>query len=357
MTNQKTGRAVWSARWRTRRDRAESREPTVLRTLRRVEPTLSGLPGKLIGALFFAIGCMPLLVYLLFIGYVPTNLLGLLGLAGISSVWLLFLWAVMTVLMYGVAAAAVLYEVKNLDWRTTLFGQIGPFCLLLGFFLRSVGLWFSILSIVCGICAIGWTFGRLWREQPRRKADGMFLAAVALLCGGTVVSLAVLFIGAHSARLGFLDDPGMWTIAWWLGATILLICANAAATYVRAAPLAVWAICFVSSGAIVLAVAGPRYVAAVVASQLGLRLPGTVEILVPKNTCMTVVEAAKRLKKQVELVPQPTCEHAVNTLSAEVQLRWGDRWLIAAKSINGTLLAKPGVRLTIPDKDTELVLP
>ena len=318
---------------------------------------MSGLPWKWVGALLFAIGCLPLFGYLLVIDYVPPNLLGLVGLASIASVWLLLLWSVMTVVMFGVAAAANLYRVKNLDWRTTLLGQSGPFFLLVGFFFRSWGLWFSVLCAVFGLCAIGWTFIRLWREQPKRKAEGMLHAAAALLFGGALVSLAVLLIGAHSARLGFLGDPGAWTIAWWLSATLLLICANAAATYVRAAPLAVWALCFVSSGLIILAVAGPRYVAAVVASQVGLRLPGTVEILVPTGTCLAVVAAVERLQKQADRDLVPTCERAVNTLSVEVQLRWGDRWLIAAKSVNGRPLPKSGVRLTIPDKDTELVLP
>ncbi|CAN7193899.1 hypothetical protein [Acidovorax sp. Leaf78] len=325
--------------------------------MRKVEAVTSGLPWKWVGALFFVVGCMPLLGYLIFVGYVPTNLLGLLGLAGISSVWLLLLWTLITVLMFGVVATAVVYEVKNLNWRTTLLGQLGPFFLLMGIFFRPLGLWFSVLCAVCGLCAIVWTLARLWREQPRRETEGFLLAIVALLLGGPLVSLGVLLIGAHSARLGLLGDPGVWTIALWCGATVVLICANAAVTYVRAAPVAVLALCFFSSGLIVMAVAGPRYVTAVVASQVGLRLPGTVEILVPTSTCATVIAAAKRLEKLTGADPQPICERAVNTLSVEVQLRWGDRWLIAAKSVNGTPLPKPGVRLTIPEKDTELILP
>lgn len=184
----------------------------------------------------------------------------------------------------------------------------------------------------------------------------MFQALAALLLGGTLVSLAVLLVAAHSYVLGHRHSfDGWWVIASWVGVIVVLICANAVITHVRAMPQAVLVFGFVCSGLIVLVVGGPAYVTSLVATKVGLRLPKTVEVFVPMSTCASVLAATERREKHSEAGPVPPCASVSNTLMVNVDLRWGDRWLVAVKSINGMRLPEPSVRLTIPDKDTELV--
>lgn len=357
MANPKAVHLKQNSRWRARLSSAKSKEPPVIANLRRVESLMSGLPWKWVGAFLFAIGCLPLFGYLLVIDYVPPNLLGIVGLASIASIWLLLLWAIITAVMFGVTAVAFVYGVKHLDLRTTVLGQVGPLCAVLCWLLWSYGLWFSVPLVACTVGAMAWTLIRLLCENPRRNGGEVFLAVAALLLGGALVSLAVLLVVTHSSSvLAYRGTPvSLWTGASWLAAIVVLICANAVATNVRAAPLAVWGVCFVSSGLMVLALGGPSYVASVVATKVGLRLPGTVGVLVPMSTCVSVVAATERGVKHSEAGPVPPCASASNALMVDVDLRWGDRWLVAVKSINGMRLPEPSVRLTIPDKDTELV--
>lgn len=353
----KAGHLKRNPRWRVGLNRVRGRELAAIGALRKVESVMSGLPLRWVGAVFFVIGCLPLLGYLVVIGYVPPNLLGIVGLASIASFWLLSLWVIMTVVMFGVTAVAFLYGVKNLDWRTTVLGQIGPLCFVVGLLFHSYGFWFSAPLVVCTLFALGWTVMRLLREQPRRSRKGMVLAVAALVFGGSLVSLAVFLVVAHSAFLGYRNiSDSSWVIAVWAVAIAVLICANAAATHVRAAPLAIWFFCFVSSGLMVLALGSPSYVASLVAAKVGLRLPGTVELQVPMSTCIAVVAATKGPGKNAEAGPVTVCASPVNTLLVDAQLRWGDRWLVAVKAINGMRLPEPSVRVTIPDQGTELIL-
>lgn len=345
-----------SFRWKERLEGTKQKEPLAISRLRRIEAVMSGLPWKWVGALLFAIGCLPLFGYLFVIDYVPPNLLGIVGLASIASIWLLLLWLVTTVVMFGVTVAAFLYEIKKLDWRTTVLGQLGSLCVMICWLFGAQGPWVRIFFSICAIGSIFLTLVRLRSGKSGRSKWETFLAFAALLLGGALVSLAVLLVVTHSSMLGYRGSSiGWWTLVSWGGAIAVLICANAASMHVQAAPLAIWTFCFVCSGVMVLLLGGPSYVTAVVAAKVGLRLPGIAEVMVPMNTCVSAMAAIERKWKHSENGPVPPCEAASNTLLVEVQLRWGDRWLVAVKSINGMRLPEPSIRMTIPDKDTELI--
>ncbi|MBF9264574.1 hypothetical protein [Paracidovorax cattleyae] len=357
MVSFKSSQPKRSFRWKERLEGKKQKEPLAISRLRRIESMVSGLPWKWVGALLFAIGCLPLFGYLVVIDYIPPNLLGIIGLASIASIWLLLLWLGTTVVMFGVTVAAFLYEIKKLDWRTTVLGQLGPLCVMICWLFGPQGLWVRILFPICAIGSSFITLVRLGGGNPEKSKWETFLAFAALLLGGTLVSLAVLLVVTHSSMLGYRGSSnGWWTLVSWGGAIAVLICANAASMHVQAAPLAIWTFCFVCSGLMVLILGGPSYVTAAVAARVGLRLPGIAEVMVPMNTCLSAMAVTERKWKLAEKGPVPPCEAASNTLLVEVQLRWGDRWLVAMKSINGMRLPEPSIRMTIPDKDTELIL-
>lgn len=356
MRDANTALTEWRARWRARRLGASQKESVALSVLRRMESTLNGLPFKWVGLFAFAVGCTSLFGYLHAIDYVPPNVLGLVGLAGIASVWLLVLLIAMTVLMFGATALVSILEFNSLDWLAVLVGQTGALLTVAAWVAIGQSPWAPFVMGTLGIGAMAWTVNRLHAGRSS-KVEDFILAVTALFLGGLCLVLGVLFVIQSMADYEYTQNIGFWRLASWVLVMFALIVVNAAAAHFKAAPVVFWSSALLATAAMVLAVAGPGFVVTIVASKVGLRLPRVVELQVPQSTCKAVLSAIESKSSLADAgpVPTPLCVDGANFMSAIVQLRWGDRWLIIAKSINGIHLPDRGGRLTIPDKDTELI--
>jgi hypothetical protein len=90
-----------------------------------------------------------------------------------------------------------------------------------------------------------------------------------------------------------------------------------------------------------------------VATQLGLRLEGTSNLLVQEKSC-EILLASLSLGVKSEI---PKCKSGVNQVEAEVPARIGSTWLVGPQRINGVEISKAEMsRVTLADADVRLIL-
>jgi len=90
-----------------------------------------------------------------------------------------------------------------------------------------------------------------------------------------------------------------------------------------------------------------------VATLLGLRYDRPVELRVPQATCELLASTAKPADDA-----QPwRCQAQGNAVKAHVDVRLGSRWLVRVTELHDQPTGDQGVRITLPDAGTEMLLP
>ncbi|GHC88138.1 hypothetical protein GCM10007320_35020 [Pseudorhodoferax aquiterrae] len=314
------------------------------------------MPYKLIVGGAFVLGCALLHLYLVSIEYVPTDLLALLGLATLVSAWLALMWMFVTVFMFAPVFTVMLYEVRPPVYWVMVLGLTSGTGLLLGSMVGTevAGPWFLVVGSAAGAgSALG-----LCLEKRRRGLWKGFLTMAAMLLGGAALPLCVLVL----AIIGGLSEPSVewadgWRIATFTILLIVLIASNARAADFRGHPAAVWTFFAVVAAVVFLVAAGWRAVPALLAERVGIRLAGTATLMVPPSTCRLVVSALAAGKPKPDDQLMLSCEVPASVLQAKVQLRWAGRMLLVVERINGVDVPRDAARMTIPDAETQLVLP
>lgn len=122
-------------------------------------------------------------------------------------------------------------------------------------------------------------------------------------------------------------------------------------------PAAVWTFFAVVDAVVFLIAAGWRAVPAILAERVGIRFSGTATLMVPPPTCRLVVSALAAGKPTPDEKLMLSCEVPASVVQAEVQLRWAGRMLLVVERVNGVVVPPDAARMTIPDAETQLVLP
>ncbi|WP_447775127.1 hypothetical protein [Variovorax boronicumulans] len=314
-------------------------------------------PWKTAGFIAFLVGCGALYGYFVSIDYVPPDLMGTMALGSIAALWLFLIWSCMTIVLFGTAAVIAAYEVKALNWLTVFLGQwVSTLCLIASVFRKHDWWW---LAAVVGAAAAAGTAYRMLHEKPRRPWGDLFMAAAAILLGGSFLPMGA-YLAIDTTGV-FRSPPDSWMDWRLIAFPVLLIGLMVANTFAvsakaRVSAVVVWFGCLLATAAVFLAFGGPAYVGTVVAERVGLRLPGLSTLSVSKETCTRVVAATQPKGDLESGGKMPSCDEVLNLIRAEVQLRWSGRWLLAVTEIKGIKVRVDAPRVTIPDDGTQLVL-
>ncbi|GKS93055.1 hypothetical protein [Acidovorax sp. SUPP2825] len=323
---------------------------------RRFHERVSQFPFKLATVASFIVGCVLIYLYLMRIEYVPSDLLGLFGLATLVSVWLLLLWVFVTIPMFGTVFAAMSYEVRPRGWWATLSGQIGGAWLFIWWMTKTVP--YAHYVGLAGAIALVVMFLMLWRDRPHPSIGTLFLTVAALTLGGSLIPMGVfILVWASGIAESKPDSWADWRLLCGLTVLLLLLVANTAAVVRNIRPVVFWSVASVVVAALFVGFAGLWYVPAVLAERVGVKLPGESTMTVSKETCLRLMAVTEMRQPHGEAGPVPQCSELVNFVRAEVQLRWGGRWLLAVRSINGMHISGDAPRVTIADDGTQLVIP
>ena len=284
--------------------------------------------------------------------------------------------------LVGLSVAAALTMLLLL--LTILFALQAPI-----WFVRAYEL--PLLSPLETICAqiVVFSILAVWVAWSQPPASGylilflllLFCAFLALLLGSiglyaknaALSSLSSLVIGVGSlfpayALLALIVmgavDANLPTWLVWLGLTGALVVVSFVNGF-SAHKTAGWKAGAVFSTVLVMLalffVTPTGFVPSTVATLLGLRMKGEVNLRVGKSSCLTIMSAAYLHAKDVatsrwEEDAEESCREFGNRVNARVDLRWGNRWLLQVRSINGMNIDPAAPRITIPDLGTELVL-
>lgn len=323
---------------------------------RRVWGRISQFPIKSATVVSFLVGCVLIYLYLMRIEYVPSDLLGLFGLATLVSVWLLLLWVFVTVPMFGTVFAAMSYEIRPRGSWATLSGQVGGAWLFI--WGATTKLPYAHYVGLAGAMALGFMLVMLWRDRPHPSIGTLFLTVVALTLGGSLIPMGVfILVWASGIAESKPETWADWRLLCGLAVLFLLLVANTAAVVRNIKPVVFWSLASVVVAALFVGFAGWWYVPAVLAERAGMKLPSVSTMTVSKETCVRLMAATEMQQSHGEAGPVPQCSELVNFVRAEVQLRWGGRWLLVVRSINGMQISADAPRVTIPDDGTQLVIP
>ncbi len=327
--------------------------------MKELKSKIDSIPWKAGSTVAVVLGGAALYGYSLSIDYLPPDLLALVGLGSIAAVLFVAIWLGLTVVMFGTVAAVTAYEVERLHWTTVMLGQGSVLCFLFAWALRrSDGIW--LVPAVLGAAAVIWTMYLLISERPRRKPGEVFLAASAVFLGGVLVvyGLVLFFAGT-----GIFTQPTNGWSDWrvWVVPTLLALLIAGNAFFVTAKsrlnPIAIWLVCAVATGLAFVILSGPTYIGGLLATGVGVKLPGVSTISVSKETCTRIAQLTQMPPPHLDTRTIPACSETVNLVRADVQMRWGGRWLLLMKSINGEDISLDAPRVVIPDEGTHLVLP
>ncbi|RYF48504.1 MAG: hypothetical protein EOO27_35365 [Comamonadaceae bacterium] len=306
-------------------------------------------------ALAAVVGNLILLGYFWQIGFMPQDLGALLGLGIVVSLGVLA--AIMGALALITAAAMLprLYELPTLTRNQTAAAWTvtgAPFVAwLLKLFWphHAQALW--LLAGLLVVLALVYLVRQLWSEP----AWASQLASVASAVVGAFLGLAFLLLVL--GELGRRQVSEGWFLVVLAFGILLLFTINVLLTHADD-----WGI-----GAGVLLVVGilmatgvlsyQGYVPERVATILGLRYDDPVALRIPQASCELLVSAVKPEEAAItEPVPAWACRPGSNAVTVRVDVRLGSRWLVRVLSVNGVKAEDAGVRLTLPDSGTELVL-
>ncbi|GKS74216.1 hypothetical protein AVME950_04990 [Acidovorax sp. SUPP950] len=321
---------------------------------RRFADVFKQFPFKLAATIAVAAGWVLLHMYVASIDYVPHDLLALVGYAGMASAWLLVLWILTTLVMFGPAAAVHAYEVDNPPIPALFAGQAAGALLLaaVAWPEKSIQFWLAIGS---GVFA-GLTVLCLAKESPRRNLPNMFLAFFAPVGGGLSAVLGVLIL-VQASGVGQPQFDTGWRLAAGGAVLLLIFRINVWAATRRKRMTIVWPLCAAVVAVLFVLMTKWWYVPTVIAMQIGLKLPGVTTLSVNRATCDRLMAVTERTRTHNDAGPVPQCSEAANYVTAEVQLRWGARWLLSLRTINGLQISDTAPRVVVPDDGTFLLLP
>ena len=137
----------------------------------------------------------------------------------------------------------------------------------------------------------------------------------------------------------------------------MIFCINVWAATKRERMTIVWVLCAAVVALLFVLMTKWWYVPTVIATRIGLALPGVTMLSVNRATCDRLMAATERTRSHNDAGPVPQCSEAANYVTANVQLRWGARWLVSLHSINGMQISKSAPRVLIPDEGALLLLP
>lgn len=321
----------------------------------RVQKQIGQFPFKGAAISAFVVGCAMLYAYLMSIGYMPSDLLSLFGLATLTSVWLLLLWVLVTAAMFGTVFMLSANDVKAPTPQALFFGQLSGTLLCLWWLFKSSSAAYP-LGVVAGVFVV-LLIRFLWIERPRRSFFWFSVTILALLLGGAFIPGGVLILIYAS---GISESPPVswydWRFLVGLVLLFILFAVNTAAARSKVPPPMFWVLGGWSVAVLFIGMTG-WYVPAVLAERVGVRLPGVVTLTVPKNTCTLIYSVTEASSQHTITGPVPGCTEGINFIRAQVQMRWGGRWLLVVKSVNGMNVRDDAPRVTIPDDGTQLVLP
>lgn len=320
--------------------------------LQRVLALFNALPYTAVATMSAVVGSGMLYRYFQIIEYTPNNLPSVIAFAGLAAAWCFFYVVIMTIILFGTVVTMYAYDVKHLPLRLVFLAQLWPALLAAPLVLGGGWTWVgAITGVLFAVATL-----RMQYKWSRDVPDGsLFLAIAAPLLGAGLVYCAVEVIFLVAAGAGFTESLIWSQIGVRAMVLIALFALNAVFTLRKLGPIFVVVASVLITIFAVGALTRSGSVVATMAQQLGLSLPARTELRVPATTCRLLLTGLDLAGSDAGKATR--CLEGVNLLSARVDLRFGDRWLISLDSLNGRCLAEPIRRLTIPDAGTEIVLP
>lgn len=323
--------------------------------LRRLWVTFNELPYQAIAFLSFAAGTGAIYRYFLSIEYWPGEIHLIVALAALAASGILLGVLALTALLFATVWMTKLYEINPVSPLYLFVGQVGAANIALAYLFRRLEYWpaFMILSILCSIY-MAW---RLVKGRHERTVLDALLTVVPPILGGLFAMFALLVVASMA---GYSKNPQQrdWELIFAILSTALIayFAANAFLTDKRLPFLYVVLIALACAVASIVFLAEKGAVSTALASKLGIRIDGVSELRVSEATCRHVTSSLFleniNDKSKSSLAH---CQKESNRVMAEVLLRWGSRWLIIPKSINGWTTSNSTMKITIPDVGTELV--
>lgn len=329
-------------------------------SLRNVFLSLNEIPLTALTAFSAVLGMGILLRYFELIGFTPDvgTLVGLSVSAALAM--LLFLLVILLSLQAPVVLIRV-YGLPLLSPRETFSAQIVVFSMMAvwvgwsqppasGYLILSFLIVFAI-----ALCVLMSSLGlRL------ENAGTASLSAAVIGFGSFFIAYALLALIVMGAVDSNLPEWKVWS--GLLGALFVVSFVNGLSAHKTAS----WKVGAIICTALVLAslffISRNGFVPTTVATLVGLRLKGEVNLRVGKSSCLTIMSAVNLSARdaavaRLEEDAKESCREFGNRVAAEVDLRWSNRWLLTIKTINGMTIDPKAPRITIPDLGTELVLP
>jgi len=327
--------------------------------LRQVFLSLNEVPWTGLGVASAVAGTFLLLSYFVHIDYAPD--IGSLISLSVAATGAALISLLLFLLAFQFHAITIrVFELPQLTSWETFSAQVFVF-LALAVQLASIEgatqfwVWILLLTLLASTAL--WL---LWLLEKYGSANRIrVLSTLAAAFGAFFVAFAFGTAVSAGAIPSKLPPWGIWLGLLSLVSFIGLL--NAAGANAKNGWAMVAAMHFAVLIVVLVTVPPPGFMPTTLARLLGVKLGGTVELRVSRGSCLTIMSAIQFRSTDVAMSrlqsdAQETCREFGNRVTANVDFRWGSRWLLRVLAINGMTANPQSPRITIPDLGTELLL-
>ncbi|MDM0089126.1 MULTISPECIES: hypothetical protein [unclassified Variovorax] len=327
--------------------------------------TASELPLTALVLLATSTGLLSTLRYFNNIDYPLPDISSLLTSAGLITAMAILLAMSFAVLLWMPMAIPQICFGVRLPWYAIALVQIGPTTFFVGwsFFVSDwtnleTPLKWSILVIALVVLLgpmllIPWARAKAtsWRERVSYGGAFLLLSALSVLWLAGGLNLLIQVVTGTS--LFTTSDRAVMFLGIFSVATLFI--SGLSALNLRKA------FAIVLLGVIALLFTGSMWSAElpkILATVVGIRIKGTSELIVSKETCVRIqkIASAQAMKQNTEW-KGPECVESGAFLRAHVQVHSAGRWLLQPYAMDGIDMPTATRRLTAQEAAVELVLP